>query len=235
MSIFPDFSPRDCYRLGRHFHHKKYLFIPPNLLTSSMFIRTPHFAFSLLIPRSSSLHRPPTTLCVASHPRLPFRRSRLSCNRCLVFSSSSFRLVSRLFPARLMKNCTIRIAEPSPFGLTFLVAITRAIVSASFLYKPSGGYVETVLTLPLQRRSAPLRCDFDLAEDDFPLRVDFFAVAIVCSPLCPLLLRCHTSYASCKARARFPPRIARPARTLRRMPITGATKFPSCLPPSFLV
>jgi hypothetical protein len=32
-----------------------------------------------------------------------------------------------------MKNCTIRMAEPIPFGLTFLLAIRRAIVLASFV------------------------------------------------------------------------------------------------------
>ena len=32
-----------------------------------------------------------------------------------------------------MKNWTIRTAEPIPRGLTFLLAIRRAIVSASFV------------------------------------------------------------------------------------------------------
>ncbi len=71
------------------------------------------------------------------------------------------RATGSVLPARLIKNCTMRIAEPSPFGLTFLVAITRAIVSASLVYKPSGGYVETVFTFPLHLRSLPLRCDAD--------------------------------------------------------------------------
>jgi hypothetical protein len=36
------------------------------------------------------------------------------------------------------------MAEPSPPGLTFFVAMTRAIVSASFVKRPSGGCVESV-------------------------------------------------------------------------------------------
>src|SRR5437016_4875476 len=37
--------------------------------------------------------------------------------------------------------------EPMPFGLTFLVAMIRATVLASFMNVPSGGKVETVCTL----------------------------------------------------------------------------------------
>jgi hypothetical protein len=51
-----------------------------------------------------------------------------------------------------MKNCTMRMAEPMPFGLTPALAITRAIVSASFLKRPAGGKVETVFTRADQRR-----------------------------------------------------------------------------------
>src|SRR5437763_14780988 len=57
----------------------------------------------------------------------------LACSSRFAFSSSRLRLAGRFLPARLMKNCTIRIPEPIPFGLTFLVAMTRAIVSASLV------------------------------------------------------------------------------------------------------
>jgi hypothetical protein len=65
----------------------------------------------------------------------------------LAFSSSAFLFGDRFFPALLMKNCTMRMAEPMPFGLTSLLAMTRAMVSASFVKMPSGGYVEMVVTL----------------------------------------------------------------------------------------
>ncbi len=45
-----------------------------------------------------------------------------------------------------MKNWTILIAEPIPLGLTFFDAMMRAIVRASFLNNPSGGYVDIVFT-----------------------------------------------------------------------------------------
>src|SRR5436309_1655524 len=60
-----------------------------------------------------------------------------------------------------MKYWTIRIAEPSPFGLTLLLAITRAMVCASLLNRPWGGAVETVFT-PRTHRFAPLPCDLFL-------------------------------------------------------------------------
>src|SRR5487761_1463018 len=60
-----------------------------------------------------------------------------------------------------MKNCTILIPEPIPLGLTFLLAIDLAIVSASFVNKPSSGNVDTVFTLWLQRLSLPFLCDPD--------------------------------------------------------------------------
>ena len=50
-----------------------------------------------------------------------------------------------------MKNWIMRIPEPIPFGLTFLVAMTRAMVSASFAKIPSGGKVETDFTSWIQR------------------------------------------------------------------------------------
>src|SRR5262245_9367149 len=45
-----------------------------------------------------------------------------------------------------MKYCNMRIPDPIPFGLTFLLARLRAIDSAFFVNSPSGGNVETVLT-----------------------------------------------------------------------------------------
>jgi hypothetical protein len=54
----------------------------------------------------------------------------------------------RFFPARFMKNVSILIPEPGPFGDTFFEAKLRAIVSGSFVKRPFGGYVETVFTLP---------------------------------------------------------------------------------------
>jgi hypothetical protein len=46
-----------------------------------------------------------------------------------------------------MKNWIIRMPEPIPLGLTFLLAIALAIVSASFVNIRLGGLVETVFTL----------------------------------------------------------------------------------------
>src|SRR2546425_357820 len=51
-----------------------------------------------------------------------------------------------LLPARLMKNWIMRMPEPIPFGLTFLLAIVRATVGASFVNRPAGGEVGTVFT-----------------------------------------------------------------------------------------
>jgi hypothetical protein len=47
-----------------------------------------------------------------------------------------------------MKNVSILIPEPGPFGETFFEASVRAIVSGSFVNSPLGGFVETVFTLP---------------------------------------------------------------------------------------
>jgi hypothetical protein len=41
--------------------------------------------------------------------------------------------------------------DPGPLGLTFLVAMTRAMVRASLVNNPSGGEVETVFTSCDQR------------------------------------------------------------------------------------
>jgi hypothetical protein len=72
------------------------------------------------------------------------------------FSNSRLRDIGKFLPARLMKNWTMRTAEPSPFGLTFLLAIVLATVSASLVKASFGGKVETVFTLDDHRRSAPL-------------------------------------------------------------------------------
>ena len=50
-----------------------------------------------------------------------------------------------------MKYWTIRIPDPIPLGLILLLAIARAIVSASLVNKSFGGKVETVFTLCDQR------------------------------------------------------------------------------------
>src|SRR2546430_15448445 len=65
---------------------------------------------------------------------------------CLAFSNSRLRVADRFLPARLMKNWIMRMPEPMPLGLTFLLAMARAMVCASFVNKPLGGNVETVFT-----------------------------------------------------------------------------------------
>lgn len=52
---------------------------------------------------------------------------------------SALRLALRFFPARLIKNVSILIPEPGPFGDTFFEANVRAMVSGSFVNNPSGG------------------------------------------------------------------------------------------------
>ena len=71
------------------------------------------------------------------------------------FPVSRFRDCGSALPARLMKNCTMRTAEPRPLGLTFLLAIVLAIVSASFVKASFGGKVETVFTLDDHLLSLP--------------------------------------------------------------------------------
>src|SRR5437016_12279654 len=51
----------------------------------------------------------------------------------LALSNSWRRAGDRVLPARLMKNWTMRMAEPMPLGLTRLVAMTRAMVLASLV------------------------------------------------------------------------------------------------------
>src|SRR6516162_11402858 len=80
-----------------------------------------------------------------------FFRSSLDCNRCFAFSSSCLRAGDNPLPARLMKNWIIRVPEAIPFGLTFLLAMARAIVAGSLVKMREGGYVETVFTSLTQR------------------------------------------------------------------------------------
>src|SRR5258706_6374406 len=65
----------------------------------------------------------------------------------LALSSSSRRVALKFFPARLIKNVSIRIPDPAPFGDTFFDANVRAMVGALLLNNPSGGWVESVVTL----------------------------------------------------------------------------------------
>ena len=64
----------------------------------------------------------------------------------LCLSSSRRRAALRLRPARLMKSCTIRIAEPSPPGDTLLRAMILATSSPGLVNVPLGGKVDSVLT-----------------------------------------------------------------------------------------
>jgi hypothetical protein len=65
--------------------------------------------------------------------------------------SSAWRLALIFFPARLMKKVNMRMPELGPLGETFLEARDRAIVVAFFVNRPSGGWVESVVTLADQR------------------------------------------------------------------------------------
>ena len=51
-----------------------------------------------------------------------------------------------------MKYVSIRNPDAGPFGETLLEASVRAIVAASFVNRPSGGCVASVLTFDTQRR-----------------------------------------------------------------------------------
>jgi len=52
----------------------------------------------------------------------------------------------------LMKKLSMRMPEAGPFGDTFFDASVRAMRGALFRNKPSGGYVDSVLTRATQRR-----------------------------------------------------------------------------------
>jgi len=83
------------------------------------------------------------------------------------FSSSRRRSTGKFFPARLIKNWTIFIAEPSPAGDTSLRAMISA-TSSPFLAKvPSGGKVELVFTSFDHFRGDAALLDLDLAAITF--------------------------------------------------------------------
>jgi hypothetical protein len=69
----------------------------------------------------------------------------------LARSNSRRRVGARLRPARLMKYVSMRMPEPGPLGETFFDARTRAIVLASLLNNPGGGWVESVVTWETHR------------------------------------------------------------------------------------
>ena len=58
-----------------------------------------------------------------------------------------------------MKYVSMRIPELGPFGETRLDASERAIVLASFVKRPLGGCVESVVTVRTQRRAFALVMD----------------------------------------------------------------------------
>src|SRR5262245_6672966 len=58
-----------------------------------------------------------------------------------------------------MKNWIMRIPDAGPLGLTFLLAMTRAMVLASFVNSPAGGNVETVFTSRTHRFLFVFRSD----------------------------------------------------------------------------
>jgi len=64
----------------------------------------------------------------------------------LASSNSRLRAAGRALPARLMKYRIMRMPEPIPLGLTFLLPITRAMVRAPLVNRSLGGNVETVFT-----------------------------------------------------------------------------------------
>src|SRR5437773_1269399 len=78
------------------------------------------------------------------------------------FSSSLRRVGDKLLPARLMKNWIMRIPEPIPRGLTFLLAMVLAMLLASLVNAPAGGNVETVFTAPDQRLVVAFFCVIDV-------------------------------------------------------------------------
>src|SRR5207245_2639630 len=98
------------------------------------------------------VHKHTWLRCFSFRPRghharvLSFWRRALSCRIFLAFSSSRLRPAGIPLPARLMKYWIMRMPEPMPWGLTFLLAIMRAMVLASLVKVPSGGKVETVFT-----------------------------------------------------------------------------------------
>ena len=83
-------------------------------------------------------------------------RRFLVCFACILLASKVFALSSSARreglsprPERLIKNVSIRIPEPGPFGDTFLEANVLAITKALFLNNPGGGRVESVSTFAI--------------------------------------------------------------------------------------
>lgn len=63
------------------------------------------------------------------------------------FSSSLFLSGRKFFPARLMKNCTMFMADWSPLGETSFRAMILATSLAGLLKVPFGGNVDSVATV----------------------------------------------------------------------------------------
>jgi hypothetical protein len=57
----------------------------------------------------------------------------------MALRSSRLRDADKPLPPRLMKYWIMRMPDPIPLGLTFLLAITRATASASRVNVPAGG------------------------------------------------------------------------------------------------
>jgi len=66
-----------------------------------------------------------------------------------------------------MKYVSMRMPEPGPLGETFFEAKLRAMVAASLVNRPSGGWVESVVTPATQRFLVRVRCCFDCEVRDF--------------------------------------------------------------------
>src|SRR5260221_293103 len=67
---------------------------------------------------------------------------------CLAFFNFFFFFASKFFPPPFIYILSILIPEPIPPRLNRFRAIVWAIVSASLVNKPGGGWVESVLILP---------------------------------------------------------------------------------------
>jgi hypothetical protein len=78
-----------------------------------------------------------------------FARSIRCESSVFALSNSARRSAVSPRPARLIKNVSIRMPEPGPFGETFFDANDLAIVAASLVNSPGGGKVETVFTVAI--------------------------------------------------------------------------------------
>ena len=82
--------------------------------------------------------------------------SRFSCRMCFAFSSSRLRAAERPLPPRLMKYWIMRIPEPIPLGLTFLLSIAgncRGVLGEEILGRERGNGLHVLD--PFLSRSAP--------------------------------------------------------------------------------